>query len=100
MKLRCFWREYSWNFTVFGMNFHEHLQFWHDFPSNFTVFGGPELDRAGPSSPELAGAGPGSNREDFSDFPDFPEKYFLKKGFREILLAKSPARAGQPSETY
>ena len=25
---------------------------------------------------------------------------FLKKGFWEILLAKSPPRAGQPSETY
>ena len=36
----------------------------------------------------------------FSDFPDFPENIFPKKGFWEILLAKSSAWAGQPLKTY
>ena len=65
-----------------------------------SILGGPELGRAGPSSPELAGAGPRSNREDFLRFSRFPRNFFKKKGFWEILLAKSSARAGQPSETY
>ena len=57
-------------------------------------FGENELDGGGPNRPEPARDGIGWI------FSDFQENLENKKGFGEILLAKSSARASQGSKPY